>query len=572
MTDPRTPILRNPLLVRIAVVAAMVAVVVVCAGVLQASEPKFALPEFKGGYQRPPTSAPPPNTSTNELLNLVAILVTSGIVLLSIGLAISRQILRRQSGTLRQQSWLFLILLVLFNLTLLFGGLWVTFKISARNYSLIASIPVLQVMDIVVLTLALVAAGWLVLFFRSRRALWVLSIVSLLYFGFWRAGCICTVGSIQNVALVLSESNDWRLFLLHTPYLGWIYEQFCISFGLSPLTGGGTYVIPLTAVAFFSVPLIATLLTGRTFCSSVCPLGAIQDLVAVRPVQVPKAIDQGLGLLPYVYLGAGVLFAATGSAFIICEYDPFVSFFRLLPLQHTSESMYASAGSAGMLVVGGIFLVIGIFIGRPYCRWLCPYGAILRLIAPLAILKTQITPDKCVSCRLCEHACPYNAIETPAPAARPNVGMLIGSALLTIILIFGLGFAGNQLAGPFSRLNYTVQQAEQVRTEEMLREKSEDVTAADISTAFANTGRTTDELYKDAATIRNRFAFGGMLFGGFVGLVFGLKLNSLAVGRRERKEFQIDHAKCVSCGRCFESCPRNRLKTAPSAAPGSQAS
>ena len=49
----------------------------------------------------------------------------------------------------------------------------------------------------------------------------------------------------------------------------------------------------------------------------------------VRPVKVPGWLEHALGLIPYVYLGAAVLFAATGSAFVICQYDPFVSFFRL---------------------------------------------------------------------------------------------------------------------------------------------------------------------------------------------------------------------------------------------------
>ncbi len=69
--------------------------------------------------------------------------------------------------------------------------------------------------------------------------------------------------------------------------------------------------------------------SGRSFCASVCPLGAVQELVAVRPVQVPTWIDHALGLLAYVYLGAAVLFAATGTAWIICRYDPFVGLFRL---------------------------------------------------------------------------------------------------------------------------------------------------------------------------------------------------------------------------------------------------
>jgi|WetSurMetagenome_2_1015567.scaffolds.fasta_scaffold18521_3 NosR/NirI family transcriptional regulator, nitrous oxide reductase regulator len=447
-----------PWLRRAAVVVMALALVVLCAGVVQAAEQKFALPKFSNGYERPavgiPEGVPGPRPA------------------------------------------------------------------------------ILDYTDVAVLLAAIAAAAFMALVVRSRRWIWVISLASLVYFGFWRAGCICSVGSIQDVALALADK---------------------------------TYIIPLSVLAFFAVPLAATILTGRTFCSSVCPLGAIQDLVAVRPVEVPKAVDHSLGLLAYVYLGAGVLFAATGSLFLICQYDPFVSFFRLVPLLHPSETMYASAGSAGMLLVGGVFLAAGIFIGRPYCRWLCPYGAIMRLLAPLAIFKTTITPDKCVGCRLCENACPYGAIEPPTPDTGRSPAVLAALAAVTLALVAGLGFAGSQLAGPFSRMNYTVQQAQEVRAEEIAQEAGQDVTPADIAKAFEGTGRKKADLYKDAAAVRDRFVIGGWFFGGLVGLVFGAKLLRLAWGNREHKDFRINHAKCVSCGRCFATCPRSRLKTSPAA-------
>ena len=130
---------------------------------------------------------------------------------------------------------------------------------------------------------------------RSRRGLFLLGIVSLAWLGFWRKGCICPIGAIQNVTLALFDPT--------TP-------------------------CPGRRPALFALPLLFTLFFGRTFCAAVCPLGAVQELVAVRPVNVPAWLDQALGLLAYVYLGAGVTFAATGTAFVICRYDPFVGFFR----------------------------------------------------------------------------------------------------------------------------------------------------------------------------------------------------------------------------------------------------
>jgi polyferredoxin len=73
--------------------------------------------------------------------------------------------------------------------------------------------------------------------------------------------------------------------------------------------------------------------------------------------------------------------------------------------------LFRFTGQAWLLMVGGVFLVAGIFIGRPYCRWLCPYGALLSLCSRYAWRSFSITPDRELDCGLCTDACPYGAIE-----------------------------------------------------------------------------------------------------------------------------------------------------------------
>jgi polyferredoxin len=224
-----------------------------------------------------------------------------------------------------------------------------------------------SVADVLLLGAALLAAAWIAHLGRRRWMATALAIVCLVYFGFYRQGCVCPVGSIQNVAAALAD-----------PALA----------------------VPFVVLLIFLLPLLAALLVGRVFCAGVCPLGAIQELVVLRPLQLPPSVDRWGGKLRYLYLLAAVWYAAQPAAardIIICRFDPFVGFFRL-------------SGAAEILLFGGGLLVLGAFVGRPYCRFLCPYGALLSLVARLAFKPVWITPDEELDCGLCAESCPFGAI------------------------------------------------------------------------------------------------------------------------------------------------------------------
>ncbi len=378
--------------------------------------------------------------------------------------------------------------------------------------------------DAAVLLGALALASYLALGRRSRNGLVLLSLFSLAYFGFYRHGCVCPIGAIQNVTLALVDAR---------------------------------YTLPLAVVVFFALPLVFTLFFGRTFCAAVCPLGAIQDLVVVSPIALPPWLARTLGLVPFVYLGAAVLLVVMGSTFLICRYDPFVGFFRL------------SAG-LDLAVFGACLLLVGIFVGRPYCRFLCPYGAILGLLSRVSRARVRITPKDCVNCRLCEDSCPFGAITTPSPQtpARRSAGktaLAITLLVLPLLLLAG-GVVGRALGPAFARTHATVCLAERVWLEE--GGKVEGTT--NESDAFRATGRPADELYLAAAALKARFDTGSTVLGAFVGLVIGATLLGVSL-RRRRTDYDADPALCVACGRCYRYCPveiERLRKLHPAQSPG----
>lgn len=375
-------------------------------------------------------------------------------------------------------------------------------------------LQLLEWVDVLVLFLALCLSTYFVLKKRSRRWILGLGLFSLAYFGFYRKGCVCAIGSIQDVALGVFDNG---------------------------------YSLPLAITAFFLLPILFALFFGRSFCGSVCPQGAIQDLFVLKPVQIWPWLERTLRVIPMIYLGAAVLFAATGSAFIICEWDPFVALFR-------------RSGSTGMLTLGAAFLVAGAFFGRPYCRFLCPYGAVLSWVSRFSKWRVTLSPHDCIHCALCDVACPYGAIDEPAqpeldPAAKKR-RLTMGIVLLPVLAALGF-WIGGQLTVPFSKLHPTVQLAERVMAED-----TQKVTGTtEASTAFRATGKPAAELTAQALQVRHRFSIGAPLFGLFLGLVFGAKIISLAMASPTRI-YEPDQANCVSCGRCYKYCPRelSRIK------------
>jgi hypothetical protein len=122
-------------------------------------------------------------------------------------------------------------------------------------------------------------------------------------------------------------------------------------------------------------------------------------------------------------------------------------------------------------------------------------------------------------------------------------------------LVLAGGFVASQLHGPLARAHPTVRVAEQVAREER------GLTGETIleSDTFRERGGRPEDLYAEAHALRLRFRRGGWFWGGFLGLVVGCKLLSLAV-RRTQVDWEADRTTCLSCARCFEYCPRERLR------------
>jgi polyferredoxin len=369
------------------------------------------------------------------------------------------------------------------------------------------------VFDLALLVLLMSLIAWAVVKKKKRAPVVWVSVISVVYFGFFRNGCVCSIGSIQNVALALVDSS---------------------------------YVMPFTVLLFFVLPILFTLLFGRVFCAGVCPLGALQELVNVKNFKFSKPVEAVLGIIPWIYLAFAVLFAITRSSFIICRFDPFIGIFRL-------------GGDIGMILFGALLLVIAVFTGRPFCRFLCPYGALLSLFSRVSIWKTKITPT-CINCELCHNACPLDAIRPPyenkvKESRTKGVKRILTYLLFLPAMTLAGAFILPLMSDSFSYANKDIRLHDMVLQSE---KEPQEVQALDVEVFYAQ-GGTLEDLTARVETIHSNFKTYTAYTGAFIGFVIGCTLIGLSL-KRTRKTYEINDAACVSCGRCFKYCPQNQHK------------
>lgn len=368
-----------------------------------------------------------------------------------------------------------------------------------------------DVLDVTMLVALLVAATWAVVK-RRKPMIWI-SIVSVLYFGFLREGCVCSVGSIQNVALALVD---------------------------------GSYNMPWSVLAFFLLPIIFALLFGRVFCAGVCPMGALQELVNVKSGRISRPVAMVLGLLPWLYLIMTLLYALTRSRFLICQFDPFIGIFRL-------------GGDVELLIFGVVLLIISVFTGRPFCRFLCPYGALLSIFSSLSLNKIEITKKKCVNCDLCHNSCPVDAIRppyanSPQEERREGVKRLLGYMLFMPLLMLTGALLMRASAEGLSRAHKEVRLYDMVVEYEA--QDAPETIPLEVE-GFYVKGRTVEELTQSRDAVVAEYRTYATWAGALMGMVLAVALIRFSVKRR-RETYQIDQSACVACGRCFEYCPQNR--------------
>ncbi|MDO9068859.1 MAG: 4Fe-4S binding protein [Deltaproteobacteria bacterium] len=179
---------------------------------------------------------------------------------------------------------------------------------------------------------------------------------------------------------------------------------------VSWLKGYGINPVHPAAVVVFVTVLLGALLLRRSFCSWICPVATVSEVFWKSGYKIfrrnPKLniwVDIVLRSLKYLLMAFFIysLVIAMSQqallAFIQSDYHKTADV-RLLDF-FLNISPFA-------LSVVLVLLLLSLWLRNPFCRYLCPYGALLGLIAKLSPLRVTRDIDRCVSCGICSQVCP----------------------------------------------------------------------------------------------------------------------------------------------------------------------
>lgn len=190
------------------------------------------------------------------------------------------------------------------------------------------------------------------------------------------------------------------------------------------------------AITTFITWLLITLVFGRIYCSSVCPLGVFQDICARLPrlgrlkPRWHYHYSAPMTRLRRIMLFIVALSIVLGISTVTTLLDPYSIFGRFAaeivrpawgtvlniwndinsypPVRIGIASMLGAAISiVTMLIVGAL----AFRNGRTFCNTVCPVGTTLSFISQYSIFRIDINTDKCVQCRKCEHVCKASCID-----------------------------------------------------------------------------------------------------------------------------------------------------------------
>ena len=171
----------------------------------------------------------------------------------------------------------------------------------------------------------------------------------------------------------------------------------------------GTFVqkINASSIILMTIAFVLAILFGPIICGWVCPLGSIQEWFGKLGKKIfktkfnniiPTKYDKYLRFIRYIILARVVYEISYTGKLIFQDVDPYYALFNF----------WSGEVAIGSLIILGVTLILSLIIERPWCKYLCPFGAIMGISNLFRIFKIKRNKSTCISCGACDRACPMN--------------------------------------------------------------------------------------------------------------------------------------------------------------------
>lgn len=178
-------------------------------------------------------------------------------------------------------------------------------------------------------------------------------------------------------------------------------KYLLVTGGLPPVHAAGLFLL----VAFLAISFVLR----KAFCSWLCPVGTLSEWlwqggreIFGRTVALPRWADVPLRGLKYILFGLFFYAVASMSA---ADLRGFLESPYGLVADVKMLDFFRTMGRTAALVIGGL-LVVSLVVKNFWCRYLCPYGAMLGLVALASPTRIRRDPSACIDCAKCAAACP----------------------------------------------------------------------------------------------------------------------------------------------------------------------
>lgn len=189
----------------------------------------------------------------------------------------------------------------------------------------------------------------------------------------------------------------------------------CPIGSLQAVTGSKDYKFSFYIVGFL---ILFGSIFGRFICGWLCPFGLVQDLLYKIPFFQKRKNMPGHKILikfKYIILLVFVIVLPLTVTNIVGMGDPWFckyicpsgTFMAGLPLVSMNESLQGAIGGlfSWKVLLFIVTIILAIWFYRPFCKYLCPLGAVYSAFNPIALYRYQVREEACTKCGKCQRVC-----------------------------------------------------------------------------------------------------------------------------------------------------------------------